>query len=248
MRVLLVDDHRLLLEGLANLLEAHGVEIVGTAQDGWEAVEAARALRPDVILMDISMPKCDGLAATRLIRGEWQDARIVILTTSMQDNDLFEAVKSGAFGYLLKSMDADALVEALGQVQEGIPPFSPGLAARLLSEFTRLARPRSPDTAPESPAAPASTPVAEPALTAGQREVLSLVAASGATVIFVTHDLDEAIYLGDRVVGLLPHPGRIGIELPVNLPRPRDQLSTREHPEFLRLRRQLFDFIKATEQ
>ena len=69
-----------------------------------------------------------------------------------------------------------------------------------------------------------------------QDEVLSLVAASGATVIFVTHDLDEAIYLGDRVIGLLPHPGRIGIELSVNLPRPRDQLSTREHPEFLRLR------------
>jgi ABC-type nitrate/sulfonate/bicarbonate transport system ATPase subunit len=80
-----------------------------------------------------------------------------------------------------------------------------------------------------------------------QDEVLSLVAASNATVIFVTHDLDEAIYLGDRVVGLLPHPGRIGIELSVNLPRPRDQLATREHPEFLRLRRQLFDFIKATE-
>ena len=81
-----------------------------------------------------------------------------------------------------------------------------------------------------------------------QDEVRALVAASGATVIFVTHDLEEAIYLGDRVIGLLPHPGRIGIELAVNLPRPRDQLSTREHPEFLRLRRQLFDFIKATEQ
>ena len=81
-----------------------------------------------------------------------------------------------------------------------------------------------------------------------QDEVLALVAASGATVIFVTHDLDEAIYLGDRIIGLLPHPGRIGIELTVNLPRPRDQLSTREQPEFLRLRRQLFDFIKATEQ
>ena len=176
MRVLLVDDHRLLLEGLTNLLEAHGVEVAGTAHDGCEAVAAARALRPDVILMDISMPKCDGLAATQLIRAEWQDARIVILTTSMQDKDLFEAVKSGAFGYLLKSMDADELVEALGQVQEGIPPFSPGLAAKLLSEFTRLAGPRSPDAAPESPTAPASTPVAEPALTAGQREVLSLVA------------------------------------------------------------------------
>jgi NitT/TauT family transport system ATP-binding protein len=81
-----------------------------------------------------------------------------------------------------------------------------------------------------------------------QDELLRLWSGSGAAVIFVTHDLDEAIYLGDRVIGLLPHPGRIGIELSVNLPRPRDQLSTREHPEFLRLRRQLFDFIKATEQ
>jgi len=80
-----------------------------------------------------------------------------------------------------------------------------------------------------------------------QDEVLSLVAAGNATVIFVTHDLDEAIYLGDRVVGLLPHPGRIGIELTVNLPRPRDQLTTREDPEFLKLRRELFDFIKASE-
>jgi NitT/TauT family transport system ATP-binding protein len=80
-----------------------------------------------------------------------------------------------------------------------------------------------------------------------QDEVLSLVAASGATVLFVTHDLEEAIYLGDRVIGLLPHPGRIGIEVKVDLPRPRDQLTTRENPEFLRLRRELFDFIKATE-
>lgn len=80
-----------------------------------------------------------------------------------------------------------------------------------------------------------------------QDEVLSLTQSSQTTVIFVTHDLDEAIYLGDRVVGLLPHPGRIGIELDVDLPRPRDQLATREHPEFLRLRRQLFDFIKASE-
>lgn len=80
-----------------------------------------------------------------------------------------------------------------------------------------------------------------------QDELLALVAANNATVVFVTHDLDEAIYLGDRVIGLLPHPGRIGIELAIDLPRPRDQLVTREHPEFLRLRRTLFDFIKATE-
>ena len=80
-----------------------------------------------------------------------------------------------------------------------------------------------------------------------QDEVLSLVAASGTTVVFVTHDLEEAIYLGDRVIGLLPHPGRIGIDVKVDLPRPRDQLATREDPEFLRLRRHLFDFIKASE-
>src|SRR5882724_8696259 len=80
-----------------------------------------------------------------------------------------------------------------------------------------------------------------------QDEVLSLVLASEATVIFVTHDLEEAIYLGDRVIGLLPHPGRIGIELKIDLPRPRDQLRTREDPQFLALRRELFDFIKASE-
>jgi NitT/TauT family transport system ATP-binding protein len=80
-----------------------------------------------------------------------------------------------------------------------------------------------------------------------QDAVLTLVEASRATVLFVTHDLEEAIYLGDRVVGLLPHPGRIGIDLPIPLPRPRHQLITREDPEFLRLRRVLFDFIKATE-
>jgi NitT/TauT family transport system ATP-binding protein len=78
-----------------------------------------------------------------------------------------------------------------------------------------------------------------------QDEVLGIVAATGATVFFVTHDLEEAVYLGDRVIGLRPHPGRIGIEEQVPLPRPRDQLTTREQPAFLRLRRTLFDFTKS---
>ena len=80
-----------------------------------------------------------------------------------------------------------------------------------------------------------------------QDEMLSIVADTGATVFFVTHDLEEAVYLGDRVVGLLPRPGRVGLTLDVDLPRPRDQLATREHPEFLRLRRALFDFIHRAE-
>lgn len=168
MRVLLVDDHRLLLEGLKSLLAAHGIEVAGMARDGREALELARALRPDVILMDIRMPGCDGLEATRRIMAEMPAARIVILTTSTEEENLFEAVKSGAFGYLLKSMDAGDLVEALAQVEEGTPPFSPGLAARLLREFTRLAEPGDPDPAPDAPPAEALTP--------RQREVLALVA------------------------------------------------------------------------
>lgn len=138
MKVLLVDDHRLLVEGLTNLLEAHGIQVAGTAVDGREAIAKAKYLRPDVILMDIRMPNCDGLDATRHIKAEMPDAKIVILTTSTQDDDLFEAVKSGAYGYLLKSMDADELVVCLEQVQQGVPPFSPGLAARLIDEFARL--------------------------------------------------------------------------------------------------------------
>ena len=178
MSVLLADDHRLLLEGLSNLLEAHNIQVAGLANDGLEAIKLARSLHPDVILMDIRMPRCDGLRVTRVIKAEMSEIKIVILTTSTEDQDLFEAVKSGACGYLLKSMDAEELVEALDQVQQGIPPFSPGLAARLLSEFARLAP--LPSAAPpvaRAPSPPPATPPGPPGgLTARQREVLALVA------------------------------------------------------------------------
>ena len=85
MKVLLVDDNRLMLEGLQNLLEAHGIEIAGQATDGQEAIEMVRQLKPDVTLMDIRMPRCDGLTATRLIKAELPEARIIILTTSTED-------------------------------------------------------------------------------------------------------------------------------------------------------------------
>ena len=81
-----------------------------------------------------------------------------------------------------------------------------------------------------------------------QDEMLEIAASSGATIFFVTHDLEEAIYLGDRVIGMLPHPGRIGIELKVDLPRARDQVATRESSEFLALRRALYDFIHTAER
>ena len=138
MRVLLVDDNRLMLEGLRNLLEVHDVQVAGMAADGQQAFDLVRTLKPDVILMDIRMPRCDGLTATRLIKAEMPEMKIIILTTSSDDQDLFEAVKSGASGYLLKSINADTLIESLIQAQDGIPPFSPGLAAKLLKEFALL--------------------------------------------------------------------------------------------------------------
>lgn len=148
MRILLADDNRLLVEGLTNLLSAHGLEVVGVAADGHEALARARVHRPDVVLMDVRMPRCDGIAATRLIKAEMPDVRIVMLTTSTDDEDLFEGIRSGACGYLLKSVTGDELVEALAGLEEGVPPLSRGLAAKLLQEFAR--RSALPDAAADS--------------------------------------------------------------------------------------------------
>lgn len=138
MRVLVVDDHRLLSEGVSNLLAAHGIEVLGVASDGVEAITLVQELNPDVILMDIRMPRCDGLSATRQIKALRPEVKILMLTTSAEDQDLFESVKSGASGYLLKSISGNAFIEALRGLEQGTPPFSPGLASRLLSEFAKL--------------------------------------------------------------------------------------------------------------
>jgi DNA-binding NarL/FixJ family response regulator len=168
MKVLLVDDHLLFLEALQNLLAARGIEVAGTARDGLDALDRARALRPDVILMDIGMPRCDGLAATRAIKAELPDVKIVMLTVSAEDEDLFEAIKSGASGYLLKSLDANQFFELLSDLERGEVALSNGMAARVLEEFARQAGRAEP-----------ATEVGEedtPGLTPRQREVLTLVA------------------------------------------------------------------------
>lgn len=140
MRVLLADDHSLFRAGIASLLRAWGMEVVGQAGDGHEALELARHLQPDLILMDIEMPRCNGLEATRLIKAELPRIRIVIVTVSDDDEHLFEAVKSGAEGYLLKGMTEEELERTLDAIVAGEPAWSPGLASRLLDEFARLAR------------------------------------------------------------------------------------------------------------
>ena len=153
LRVLLVDDHSLFLEGLRNLLVSEGITVVGLAKDGFEALAQARHLRPDVILMDIQMPRCDGVSATRLIKAELTECKVVMLTISEDEQDLFEAVKSGASGYLLKRLDATEFFMYLNELQAGHPPFSPGLAEKILKEFSHQAIKPEAQTAQSDPIA-----------------------------------------------------------------------------------------------
>ncbi len=137
MRVLLADDHPLFRAGVASLLRASGVEVVGEAGDGAEALEQARRLKPDLVLMDITMPGGDGLEATRRIKAELPATRVVMVTVSDDDDDLFEAVRSGADGYLLKNMSEEDLSRTLDAVAAGEPALSPALAARVVAEFAK---------------------------------------------------------------------------------------------------------------
>jgi two-component system NarL family response regulator len=139
LRVLLVDDHSLFLEGLRNLLASEGINVVGSAKNGLDALTQARHLHPDIILMDIQMPVCDGVNATRLIKAEMPECKVIMLTISEDEQDLFEAIKSGASGYLLKRLDAANFFTYLAELHDGHPPFSPGLAEKILKEFCRQA-------------------------------------------------------------------------------------------------------------
>src|SRR2546421_11694345 len=126
MRVLLADDHALFRDGLRSLLEARGIDVVGEAQNGREAVELARRLGPDVLLMDLAMPDVDGLAATRLVSADMPEEKVIVLTASEDDTDLFEAIKSGAQGYLFKNISTGDLHGLLAGVARGERAFTPG--------------------------------------------------------------------------------------------------------------------------
>lgn len=142
MRVLLVDDHALFRKGVAEQLASQDdVEVVGEASHGLEAIQMARDLVPDVILMDINMPKCDGLEATRQIKREMPHVKIIILTVADDDQKLFEAIKSGAQGYLLKNLEPSQLFDVLDSISRGEAPLSGVIAAKILNEFSQ----RGPD-------------------------------------------------------------------------------------------------------
>lgn len=166
LRVLIAEDQTLIREGLVTLLAQQNddFEIVGAAADGEQAIELARRYRPDVILMDLQMPRIDGIVATRRILREFPNINIVVLTTFETDDLIFEAISAGAKAYLLKDAKIDEIATTVRAVRSGQSALSPTVAARILDEFKRL-RPRS---------TPASLPVRD-TLTERENAILNLI-------------------------------------------------------------------------
>ncbi|RMF82705.1 MAG: DNA-binding response regulator [Chloroflexi bacterium] len=165
LRVLLADDHALFRDGIASLLTAWDIEVVAQVANGAEAIKKAGELRPDLILMDINMPEVDGLEATCRIKAQWPEIQIAILTASDDDENLFEAIKCGAQGYLLKNLDAKEFGELLSDLARGEAALPKTLAARILTEFARQS---------QKPEAQSDEEADE--LTPRERDVLKLLA------------------------------------------------------------------------
>jgi len=184
-RVMICDDHALFRRGLMMVLESEeGVEVVGEAEDGEESIRKAAELAPDVILMDVRMPRVSGIEATRAIADVVPTARILMLTVSDEEDDLYEAIKAGANGYLLKEISIEEVASAIRAVVSGQSLISPSMASKLLNEFTSLAK-----KADERQAVPT------PRLTERELEVLKLVAKG-----MSNRDIAGELYISENTV------------------------------------------------
>ncbi len=184
LRILLADDHVLVRKGMAGLISARDdMKVVGEAKDGSEAIALAGQTNPDIVLLDIHMPQCSGLEAIPHILERAPQARVVMLTVSEEDRDLFAAIKAGAFGYLLKDMEPDQVFTMLEGVRRGEAPIAGAMAAKILREFKRA------DTSP------APETESQDELTDREVQVLKLVA-SGAT----NREIASALSLAESTV------------------------------------------------
>lgn len=179
-RVLVVDDHPMWRNGVRADLESSGkAEVVGEAADGGEAIEVARDVMPDVILMDLQLPQVSGVDATRAIIEESPHTKILVLSASAEETDVLEAVKAGASGYLLKSSSSEEVLDAIMRVRAGEPVFTASLAGLVLSEFRRIA----------------TSDPAEPELTPRENDVLKLVAKG-----YTYKEIGERLFISTKTV------------------------------------------------
>lgn len=168
-KVLLTDDHHLFREGLSRILQdAPGMELIATAASGEEAQKLAAAHQPDIILMDVNMPGIGGIEATRQLHDTHPEIKVLMLTVSEEDQDLFTAIRAGAKGYILKNSSSQELLDAIRRVDAGEAVVNPSMAAKLLDEFALLST-----TAPHLPSG--ASPESE-SLTEREQEVLKYVA------------------------------------------------------------------------
>ncbi len=178
--VLIVDDHEIVRSGLRALLDTEdGIEVVGEAATGKDAVEETERLKPTVVLMDLVMPEMDGVSAIREIRSRWKDSHILVLTSFGSDSKLFPAVKAGALGYLLKDTSPRDLVKAIRRAAEGESSLNPTIARRLLREFSQ----ESDLVSPTEP------------LTDREVEVLRLIARG-----FSNENIAQSLFISDATV------------------------------------------------
>lgn len=184
LRIMLVDDHVLSRKGIASLLQdRQDLEVVGEAEDGLEAVSKAQELTPDLILMDVHMPKRDGLEATKIIKQQLPNVKIVMLTVSDDDNDLFQAIKNGATGYLLKDLEPERLFDLLEKVRLGEAAISASIATKILQEL------KQPEHTTNQEAEPVD------ALTSREIEVLEQVVIGAAN-----KEIAQALYITENTV------------------------------------------------
>ena len=183
LRVLIDDDHPLFRRGLQMVLDGEpDIEVVGEAGDGHQALDRAQELMPDVVLMDVRMPRRSGIEATREIRDALPHVRIIMLTVSDEEADLYEAIKAGAAGYLLKEVSTDEVPEAIRSVVAGHSRISPSMASKLLNEFASWSRRTTPG-------------VAVPTLTERELQVLRLVAQGMAN-----KDIAKELFISENTV------------------------------------------------